>query len=65
MLPSPLYLESNCVPAYQLNWALSVFGKERLPSPDESIELLRIEVAKDQIKILEARFREPNVALFF
>jgi REP element-mobilizing transposase RayT len=65
MLPSPLYLESNCVPAYQLNWALSVFGKERLPSPSESIELLRIEVAKDQIQILEARFREPNVALFF
>ncbi len=65
MPPLPLYLAANCVPAYQLNWALSVFGKERLPSPSESIELLRIEVAKDQIKILETEFREPNVALFF
>jgi len=65
MPPTPRYIASNCVPAYQLNWALSVFGKVRLPSPSECIELLQIEVAKDHIKVLEYQFREPNVALFF
>ena len=62
---SPLYLAQNCIPAYQLNWSLSVFGKERLPSPADSIESLRNEVAKDEIRILEFQYREPNIALFF
>ena len=63
--PSPLFLPSNCSAAYQLSWSLSVFGKERLPSPSECIDALRIEVAKDQLKILECEYRAPNVAMFF
>ena len=65
MIPSALYLESNCQAAYQLNWSLSVFGKESLPSPEKSIEALRIAIAKDDLKILEFKYREPNVAQFF
>ncbi len=65
MQPVPIYLPSNCQPAYQLNWSLSVFGKFSLPSPAGQIEALRAEVAKGELRILQWLFREPNVAMFF
>jgi len=61
----PLYLPENTNVAYQLNWSLSVFGKESLPSPEPCMDLLRESVARDRLKILELRFRPPNVAQFF
>ncbi len=61
----PIYLPDNTNAAYQLNWSLSVFGKEALPSLETCIDLLRESVARDQLKILEFRFRPPNVVQFF
>ena len=61
----PIYLPENTNVAYQLNWSLSVFGKESLPSPESCLDLLRESVVQDQLKILEFRFRPPNLAQFF
>ena len=60
-----LYSPENTNAAYQLNWSLSVFGKESLPSPQICIDSVRESVARDNFKILEFRHRPPNVAQFF
>jgi REP element-mobilizing transposase RayT len=65
MQVQPRYSPDNCVPAYQLNWSLSIFGRTKLPSPANSLEHLRTELAKDELRILEFSHREPNVAQFF
>jgi REP element-mobilizing transposase RayT len=65
MSAQPLYTLTNTTAAYQLNWSLSVFGNDSLPSPQICIELLREAVARDHLKILDFRFRAPNVAQFF
>ena len=61
----PLYLPENTKSAYQLNWSLSVFGKESLPTPEVCIAMLRESTSRDQIKILEFKYRPPNLAQFF
>lgn len=61
----PRYTSKNCSTAYQLNWSLSVFGRESLPAPTSSIEQLRETLAKDQLKILEYRHNPPNIVQFF
>ena len=61
----PRYTPENCSAAYQLNWSLSVFGRESLPSPACTIEELREAIAKDQLKILEFKYNTPNIAQFF
>ncbi len=65
MSTQPVYLLNNCSPAYQLNWSLSVFGKDRLPSPEFVIDELQAAIARDDLKILEFRTVDPNVAQFF
>ena len=65
MSDQPLYLETNTTAAYQLNWSLSVFGKESLPSPQDCIESLRKSVERDQLKILEFFSKPPNIVQFF
>jgi len=61
----PRYTPENCQAAYQLNWSLCVFGRESLPSPENTIEELRSAVARDHLKILEFIHKPPNVAHFF
>jgi REP element-mobilizing transposase RayT len=61
----PRYTSNLCSPAYQLNWSLSVFGRESLPSPASSIEALREALQKDQLKILEFNHNPPNIVQFF
>jgi len=61
----PRYTSNNCSAAYQLNWSLSVFGRESLPSPACSIEQLREAIAKDHLKILEFNHKPPNIVQFF
>jgi REP element-mobilizing transposase RayT len=61
----PRYTFNNCSAAYQLNWSLSVFGRESLPSPASSIEHLCEAIAKDHIKILEFNHKPPNIVQFF
>jgi REP element-mobilizing transposase RayT len=65
MNAQPLYTLTNTTAAYQLNWSLSVFGKDSLPAPQICIELLREAVARDHLKILDFRLCAPNVAQFF
>jgi REP element-mobilizing transposase RayT len=55
---------SSCSRAYQLNWSLSVFGKERLPNPESTFHALREAVLRDELHLLEFYFREPNVVQF-
>ncbi len=61
----PRYTSNNCSAAYQLNWSLSVFGRESLPSPAASIQQLREAIAKDHLKILEFNDKLPNIVQFF
>ena len=61
----PRYTPENCSAAYQLNWSLSVFGRESLPSPACTIEELREAIANDHLKILEFKYNAPNIAQFF
>ena len=61
----PRYTSDNCSAAYQLNWSLSVFACESLPSPACTIEELREAIASDHLKILEFKYKPPNIAQFF
>ena len=61
----PRYTSNHCSAAYQLNWSLSVFGRESLPSPASSIEALLEAITKDQLKILEFNHKPPNIVQFF
>ena len=61
----PRYTSHNCSAAYQLNWSLSVFGREARPSPASSIEELREAIAKDRVQeLLESlQFHDAQVDL--
>lgn len=61
----PRYTSNNCSSAYQLNWSLSIFGRESLSSPASSIEQLREAIAKDHLKLLEFHHKPPNIVQFF
>lgn len=65
MSPQPLYTRANTTAAYQLNWSLSIFGTDSLPSAQIFIEPLRDAVAHDHLKILDFRSRDEKVAQFF
>lgn len=65
MVSESIYLADNCSVAYQLNWSLSVFGKTRLPSPECVIDKLQASISKDDLRILDFRQLDANVAQFF
>lgn len=50
-----VYTPENCVPAYQLNWSLTVFGRASLPSIDEWLDDLRVATEPDGVRVLECR----------
>jgi hypothetical protein len=61
----PRYTPDHCSAAYQLNWSLSLFGRESLPTPANTVEELRSALAVDYLKILEFKYKPPNRAQFF
>jgi REP element-mobilizing transposase RayT len=65
MQVQPRYTSNLCSAAYQLNWSLSVFGRESLPSPAIAMKALREALQKDQLKILEFNHNPPNIVQFF
>jgi hypothetical protein len=63
--PEPIYTAENCAAAYQLNWAVSLFGNDRLPSPAAWLEPLRGILEGEGLRILEHRSPSPKVLQFF
>ena len=59
----PTYTQSNCTPAYQLNWALTVFWRQR-PRDDGWVGDLQAGTRPDGVRILNHRFREQNMSQF-
>lgn len=51
--PDPLYTSENCHPAYQLNWAISLFVNEVLAEPPDWLEGVRTRLETDGVRILE------------
>jgi REP element-mobilizing transposase RayT len=61
--PKPIYSLTNCTPAYQLNWSLSVFWRE--PQADAHwLPDLQRAAEPDGVRILEHRFAQPSVSQF-
>jgi REP element-mobilizing transposase RayT len=59
--PKPIYDPSNCTPAYQLNWVLSVFWRVDPSGADWLGELKRVS-EPDGVRVLEHRFAKPKVS---
>src|SRR2546422_821328 len=63
-LPTPIYTARNCSPAYQLNWAISLFGHAGLPSPASWLESVRSLLEGDGVRVLEHCLGSPGALLF-
>jgi REP element-mobilizing transposase RayT len=63
-MPDPLYSSQSCSnPAYQLDWSYSLFWRD--PPGDESwLPELQRRTEKDQIRILQHQFQDPNLSQF-
>ncbi len=61
----PIYTLQNTVPAYQLNWSVSLFGKVALPPFADCLDQLEADSQGDGVRILEARLEQENVGQFF
>ncbi|MBM4076478.1 MAG: hypothetical protein FJ267_12665, partial [Planctomycetes bacterium] len=61
----PIHTDESCSAAYQLNWALSLFGHSILPGPSHWLEEIQPALEADGVHILEAHSRHPDVLLFF
>jgi hypothetical protein len=57
----PIYTIDNCSPAYQLNWAVSLFGNQALPNPGPCVELAKPLLEQDGVRILEYRHLSAKV----
>lgn len=60
----PNYTPENTSPAYQLNWSLAIFGREKLPAPPDWLAALRIVCEADGTRILECNQRSENTLQF-
>ncbi len=61
----PVYTSENTHAAYQLNWSLSLFGKDELPAPSTWREILRSRTEADGVRILTVDAPRPSVVQFF
>ena len=61
--PAPIYTSANCRAAYQLNWVLSIFWREKAAS-DGWLDQLKDATAADGVRILQHRFEQPCVSQF-
>lgn len=60
----PIYTGQNTNPAYQLNWTLSVFGKDELAAPNTFLGDLKGAVEVDGLRILSVNQRLENTLQF-
>lgn len=60
----PLYTSVNCSVAYELRWSLALFATTRLPPSTSWAKQLGEVVERDDVRLLEHHFREPNVWQF-
>jgi REP element-mobilizing transposase RayT len=58
----PLYTAKNTNPAYQLNWSVSLFGRNSLPSLGEWLDALKESTEPDGVRILEFNLTRPDTA---
>ena len=63
-MPTPIYTSDSCTPAYQLRWSLSLFAHADLPPAETWHESLAAATEGDSVRLLEHRFKPPNVWLF-
>lgn len=63
-MPVPLYTAANCRDAYQLNWSLSVFWRSPASPNAPWLDQLQRAAEPDGVRILEHRFRSPEVSQF-
>ena len=61
----PLYTGENCSAAYQLNWSLSLFGRESLPPACQWGGLLAQATEADGVRVLEQRLTKPDLVQLF
>ncbi len=61
--PAPIYTNGSCRPAYQLNWALSVFHNGALDTSPWLNDLKKA-TEPDGVRILQHRFIKPGVSQF-
>ena len=59
----PIYMPSNCNPAFQLNWSLTVFWRAQHPG-DYWLTPLRNETQKDGVRVLEHRYASQDISQF-
>jgi REP element-mobilizing transposase RayT len=62
-MPEPIYVAENCEPAYQLDWVYSLFW-HRTPVDFAWYEELKELSEKDNIRLLQHAFEEPNISKF-
>ncbi len=61
----PIYTPEQCMPAYQLNWALSFFADAPLPDAQSWLQPLSETLeTEDAIRLLEHRLPSPDVIQF-
>jgi REP element-mobilizing transposase RayT len=63
--PPPVYTSENTQAAYQLNWSLTLFLRDAIPSPEQWLEPLRHATEPDAVRILEFRFQDERALQFF
>ena len=59
-----IYSFRNTTPAYQLNWSVSLFGKEALPATSYWLSQLAAATTSDDVRILEFFAPQPNIGQF-
>ncbi len=60
----PIYTAENTLPAYQLNWAVSLFWREDTVDEGEWLAPLREATESDDVRILEHKLTKSNVSQF-
>ena len=61
----PLYTPQNVVPAYQLNWGLTIFWREHPVPANEWLQSLQAVTELDGVRVLKHRITTGNASQFF
>jgi len=59
-MPEPIYNQNSTVPAYQLNWSLTLFWKENPAPQADWFEPLQENVERDGVRILECKSKDKT-----
>ncbi len=60
----PIYTPQNTIPAYQLNWAVSLFWRKKAVEEKEWLETLKSSTKTDGVRVLQHKFTNSNVSQF-